>query len=118
MREELLAWIRGLLLEAAASGNKLITAFFYELATDPGFREGFLTALVLGLFVGTASRYILFWRRQIQAFFSPPTIVLSSRGPTPAQSYASCIAAAAKIGLVTVFILVLLIAMLTERFTS
>lgn len=118
MGEELVIGIRLLLLKVAEAANQLTTLFFHELSTDPGFREGFLTALGLGLFIGTASRYILFWRRQIQAFFSPPPIVLSSRGPTPAQSYASCIAAAAKIGLVTVLLLVLLLAMLTEKFTS
>lgn len=118
MADAILEWIRWLLLAAAAFLNQLFALLAGKFASEPRFREGFIAALILGLVIGTASRYILYWRKQIQDFFRPPVFILQSRGPTPAQSYASCIGAVAKIGLFTVLILILLIAMLTEGLTS
>lgn len=111
-------WIRWLLMAAAAILNAGVDFIIEKFRGESGFVQGFLMALAVGLVIGTISSRLLYWRHQMQSFFRPPVHVIQSRGPTPAQSYASCITAFAKIGLVGVILLVLLIAMLTQRFTS
>ncbi len=111
-------WIRWLLMAAAAILNALINFLAEKAKAEPAFVQGIVVALLAGLLIGTVARYVLFWRQQIQGFFRPPVHVMQSRGPTPAQSYRSCMAGVAKIGLFAVFVLIILIAMLTERFIS
>jgi len=113
-----LEWIRWILMAAAAILNAIILFLAEKARTEPGFMQGVAAALMGGLLIGTVARYILFWRQQIQGFFRPPVHVMQSRGPTPAQSYASCIGAIAKMGLFTVLVLIILMAMLTQRLTS
>ena len=117
MRDAVLEFIRRVLWQAAEWFDRLIAAFLGEMFADPEFRKGFAAALVVGLLVGFASRYLLYWRRQIQGFFAFPTIVLSNRGPTPAQSYRSCMGGVAKLGLLAVVVFILLVAMLTYTST-
>lgn len=118
MTEIVLEWIRWILMAAAAFLNAVVLLVAEKAQTEPGFMQGVAAALLGGLFIGTVARYLLFWRQQIQGFFRPPIHMMQSRGPTPAQSYASCIGAVAKIGLFTVLVLILIMAMLTQRVTS
>lgn len=105
-------------MAAAAFLNAVILFLAEKAQTEPGFMQGVAAALLGGLLIGTVARYLLFWRQQIQGFFRPPIHMMQSRGPTPAQSYASCIGAVAKIGLFSAVLFIILIAMLTQRFTS
>lgn len=118
MADVVLEWIRWILMAAAALLNAVVLFLAEKAQTEPGFMQGVAAALLGGLLIGTVTRYVLFWRQQIQGFFRPPIHMMQSRGPTPAQSYASCIGAVAKMGLFVVLVLILIIAMLTQRLTS
>lgn len=116
-REIILDGIRWVLQAVAAFIDKQLAILFDRLWHDVEYREGFVAALLLGLIIGFLSRQYLKWRRQIQEFFRPPVFVLQSRGPTPYQSYQSCLMGAFKLAFFSILFLILFLAMISNRLT-
>jgi hypothetical protein len=117
-REIILDVIRRVLQAAAAFLSEQLAILGDRLWHDGEYREGFAAALLLGLIVGFVSRQYLKWRKQVQEFFRPPVFVLQSRGPTPYQSYQSCLMGAFKMAFFAILLLILVLAMVSNRLAS
>lgn len=101
---------RGMLDFIDAIIDGFIDLVFTPLVTESLYRRGFITALILGFFIGKISRAILYARALILQFFGPSTSPATKSGPSSYDRMRGCSSGFIRLIFISIFLIILIVA--------